>query len=486
MIMGGIKMDNKLYTKFKLTVILILLIGTIFIPLINGQNINKSIYEIYSKNNFFNSDDSYDFLIICPIYYKRLVKPLVKHKEKHGINTYLVTLNKIYSYENNSSARDKPEKIKIFIKDAIENWGIKYVLLVGGKISQTNMWHLPVRYIHLGNDWESKIISDLYYADIYDSQGEFCDWDSDGDGKFGEWLYGSQPEDKFIDLNPDISIGRLPCQNRFEVRLMVHKIITYENKNQKEESWFNNMIVAAGDTYPEKNNPAWVGFEGEFYGDRAIENMTGFNPIKLYTSDGTLTHWKNITQAMNKGSGFVYFVGHGCPMLWTNNFPNGTGRVEPFRSFEIARLRNGRKLPVCVVSGCHNLQFDVTIFNYFNKTKRAHVEYVPECWGWQMTRKVGGGSIATIGCTALGHTKEDKPISFAGGINELEVEFFKQYGQNKIEIIGDTWASAIKWYIDTYPVDWSSELSNESWVDDQVVSTWILFGDPTLKIGGYP
>ncbi|MGF3555181.1 MAG: C25 family cysteine peptidase, partial [Thermoplasmatota archaeon] len=367
----------------------------LFIPEIEG-NENKTSYEINPKKIFFESENNYDFLIICPKYFARLVKLLVKHKEKYGIKTYLATLNDIYSYENSYLGRDKPEKIKLFIKDAIENWGIKYVLLIGGKIGQTRAWHLPVRYIYLGNDWESKVISDLYYADIYDSNGDFCSWDLDEDGKFGEWFYNEQPEDRFIDLAPDVSIGRLPCRNRLEVRLVIHKIITYENKNHKTEPWFYNMIVAAGDTYPEKNNPNWVDYEGEFYGDRAIENMTSFNPIRLYTSDGSLTHWKDILKPMNNGAGFVYFVGHGCPMLWTNNFPNGTGRVEPFSTFQIARLRNKNKLPVVVVSGCHNLQFDVTIFNFFNKTKRYNVEYVPECWGWQMTRKIGGGSIATI------------------------------------------------------------------------------------------
>ena len=56
-------------------------------------------------------------------------------------------------------------------------------------------------------------------------------------------------------------------------------------------------------------------------------------------------------------------------------------------------------------------------------------------------------------------------------------------------MLGDTWASAISWYMDTYPVDWSaSETSelNDSWVDAQVVQSWSLFGDPSLKIGGYP
>ena len=285
--------------KLKTLIVFFLLFFMTFFPVINGQVINRISFENNLKNNFFKAEDTYDFLIICPKYFARLVKPLVRHKEKHGINTYLATLKEIYSYEGSKLGRDKPEKIKLFIKDAIENWNIKYVLLIGGKVSQTKKWHLPVRYIHLGNNWESEIISDLYYADIYDSEGNFSSWDSDEDGRFGEWFYGGQPEDKFIDLYPDILIGRLPCQNRFEVRLIVHKIIRYENKYQKEKPWFNNMIVAAGDTYPEKDNPAWVGYEGEFYGDMAIENMTGFNPIKLYTSDGSLTHWKDILKPMN-------------------------------------------------------------------------------------------------------------------------------------------------------------------------------------------
>ena len=102
-----------------------------------------------------------------------------------------------------------------------------------------------------------------------------------------------------------------------------------------------------------------------------------------------------------------------------------------------------------------------------------------------MTRKIGGGSVATIGCIALGYTKEDK-VLFKGGINELEVQFFKQYGQNNVEVLGDTWAAAITWYVNTYPVDWNTQAVNDSWIDAQVVESWVLFGDPSLRIGGYP
>ena len=185
------------------------------------------------------------------------------------------------------------------------------------------------------------------------------------------------------------------------------------------------MIVIAGDTYPESHNENWTGYEGEYYAELALENMTGFNPIKLYTSDGTFGGQRDVIRALNMGAGFVYFVGHGSPMTWSNHLPNDSDRIKGFKTYHMPLLLNNKMLPICVVSGCHNCQFDVNLFNFFNETKRSHIEYMRECWGWRMTKKIGGGSIATIGYTALGFTKEDK-TSFEGGINELEVELFKQ------------------------------------------------------------
>jgi hypothetical protein len=143
-------------------------------------------------------------------------------------------------------------------------------------------------------------------------------------------------------------------------------------------------------------------------------------------------------------------------------------------------------LPINVVSGCHNLQFDVSIRNILSQQHRYRGEAILECFGWRMTRKIGGGAIVTLGCTALGYTKEDKD-SFAGGLNELEVMFFEQYGQHQQDIVGDTWAGAITSYLDSYtPIDWGDEATSDPWIDVKVVQSWVLFGDPSLKIGGYP
>ena len=100
----------------------------------------------------------------------------------------------------------------------------------------------------------------------------------------GNGTWEKQPRTSDIDLIPDVAVGRLPCRSEKEVKIMVQKIITYET-TVFNQPWFSTMLVAAGDTYPETQNANWTGYEGEYYGDRAIENMSGFTATRLYTSD---------------------------------------------------------------------------------------------------------------------------------------------------------------------------------------------------------
>ncbi len=435
--------------------------------------------------------DEYDLLILTPEVFKDPLQLLVSHKESHGLSTRLVTLEEIYKgVYFPVEGRDDAEKIKYFIKNAYEEWGVEYVLLVGGKIGQLPFWYFPVRYVHMGNSWESCYITDLYYADLYDRNGGFSSWDTDGDGVYGEWIddgVATEAEDKYIDLYPEVAVGRLPCRSIGEVSVMVDKIITYESSTYGS-SWFNRMVVVAGDTYPEVDNSLWKGYEGEWYGDRAIENMSGFTPVKLYASDGSFSGPRDVIREINKGCGFLYLVGHGSPKTWGNHPPNNHSFIRGLTTKHIPLLRNRDMYPVCVISGCHNCQFDVSILKLFDRLSVYRGESIPECIGWRLTRKIDGGSIATFGCTALGHTKEDK-TAFAGGINELEVELFKQYGYYNVKHVGDLLKNAITWYLDTYPINWDATnvtILKDSWVDAQVVESYILFGDPSLYIGGYP
>lgn len=470
----------------KWQVFFVVLIGFLLSPSITAYS-SVSKYEMDNQKNIFFAENTnlltYDLLIIAPKKFLNELQPLVTHKNNIGIETYLVTLDEVY-HQIFWQGRDNAEKIKYFIKSAIEEWKVRYVLLVGGRSSQfLPTWFCPVRYVSMVDDWESEYLSDLYFADIYDAGGNFSSWDSDNDGVYGEWYPNQVSQDREINLIPDVAVGRIPSRSTKEVQIIVEKIITYETMIFNQP-WFTTMLVAAGDTYPESSNTKWIGYEGEYYGNCAIENMSGFASTKLYTSDGSFSDKKDVIREFRKGWGFVYLVGHGSPKQWGNNAPNGTQFIQGPNSNDMWRFRNKDKLPVCVVSGCHNSQFDVCLRRLFNKTTIWKQENVPECWSERILREPTGGVIAVLGCTALGYTKEDK-TTFKGGINELEVAFFRAYSQDHVTVLGDTWATAITWYIQTYPVNWSSNGLSDSWIDTKVIQSWVMLGDPSLKIGGY-
>lgn len=463
-------------------ILIIILLSTITISLsINAKIIKKGNYEninLEIMNNYVSNYRSYDLLIITSENYSDVLQNLKDHKDSIGISTKISTLDEVYD-NMFWNGRDDAEKIKFFIKNAFEEWGIKYVLFVG------DFRTIPVRYCHnadIVGFYEPFFISELYYADIYDKNGDFSSWDTNNNGVFGEWL-GNIAEDGNIDLYPDIYVGRLACRNIFEVKTMVDKIINYENEISINEEWFNKIVVVGGDTYPESINPDWKGFEGEENNIKVLQNMSDFEAIKLWTSDGSLSGPSDVIKAINNGCGFIYFDGHANPYNWGTHPPNDAEKfVDGLSVLTMSFLRNGEKLPICVVGGCHNLQFDV----HLGKLKDEpwyYYTWIPECWGWKLTRKSGGGSIATIGCSGLGMTKEDKE-SFSGGSDFLEPTFFYEIGVNNTNVLGEAWGKTITDYLNKYPIDWNTPAAWDYAIDAKTVQQWVLLGDPSLRIGG--
>ena len=111
----------------------------------------------------------------------------IKEENMERILSILKTTEEIYS---DYWGRDNAEQIKYFIKDALEQWNVTYVLLVG------SIDLLPIRTAAVqwyGPDNETlvveDIITDLYYADIYDENDSFCSWDSNENDIFGKAIY---------------------------------------------------------------------------------------------------------------------------------------------------------------------------------------------------------------------------------------------------------------------------------------------------------
>jgi len=455
----------------------------------------KISYEKPSRSSAF--DNEYKLLILTPRRFKFSIMPLYIHKIKMGVDTKIKTLEQIYTEYN---GRDKPEQIKLFIKDAKEKWNIKYVLLVGGlkshfyakdrdnKNEGTKAWHFPVRYSNINCADDGGYISDLYYADIYkynesSSKYEFEDWDSNGNDIFLEGDYWTYEE---VDLIPDVYYGRIPCRNVLEVRSIVNKIIRYEKPSIIREivgdEWMKKMIAVGGvttdyeDYYP----------DGEWLCNLTLEYMEDkiTDPVRVYASNfsGPRPVAEDIIEEFSKGAGFVIFEGHGNARAWDTYWPNTSknknwcGGIE---NYDIPYLSNFGKLPIVIIGGCHNGIFNVTLIQaILDSDKISESNYhtygwpIIMCLSWKFVNKPFGGAIASTGCTASGLAGVP-PDTVSGG---LESNFFYKIGKENVTHLAEAHSGSIVKYIDDFSLDVC---------DVYCITEYQLFGDPSLLIGGY-
>jgi len=471
------------------------------------ENFDLKIKYQSPETNLLTGNGEYDMVIITPAKFSGALQKLVDHKNSYGISTTIKTTEDIY---DEYDGVDKPEQIKYFVKDAIEKWDIKYVMVVGGLKSiiwavprddanqGTKGWYVPVRYTNLedgGDTSDPGFISDLYYADIFDSEGGFSSWDTNENGDFAEWSFLIGGSD-VLDLYPDVYIGRLACRNTMEVNIMVDKIIEYET-NTYGQDWFNTMIGIGGDSHADHGTDF---NEGEVACEHIFERyMTEFNPIKIYasfryTNPEFIPSDVNMVREISKGCGFLLFEGHGSPGSWNTHWPgyhNWDDTPGGISCYDFFDMSNDGKYPILVVGGCHNSQFNISLVStYLNMPSMwTYGQPYAECFDWHMVRKVGGGAIASLGNTGLGYGAtgdhgdrdgdgEDLPDTVEGAGGYQIVQFFKTYDEG-IDILGEVWGGAERKFLDTFPA-----MTDK--IDTKTVEEWPLLGDPSLKIGGYP
>ncbi len=402
--------------------------------------------ELDNVNGNRNADISdpkplvdYDLLIITPAGFVNALQPLVDHKKNTSIIAKIVTLTDIdNSVYFPKTGVDQQEQIKYFIFNAKENWNITYVILVG------DIDKMPFRKAIIIGEGDGDVPSDVYFADFYDSQMDFCDWDSDGDGIYGEYNANSNQDIDRADLYPDVYLGRLPASTTFDVEMFVDKIIYYE-LNAAADIWFENATLVGLDTFNEGSGV----YEGEYAADYIGDNyLTDFVQTKLYQSMGTCNR-NAIVSALNKGSGFATFHDHGNIDSWAGKFSGA----------DALALTNGHKLPF--------LNFDACLTGAFDSN---------DCIAEDVVLNYNGGAITSIGASRIGYGMWGAAhISRYSGY--FNIRLYKNY---------DDGISTAGKILDAAKLDYLRNIGTPNFADYKTVVEYNLFGDPTLSVGGLP
>jgi hypothetical protein len=176
----------------------------------------------YTPNKTIRLRQLHDYVIITSDALQDSVAPFAHWKEYLGYSVQTVTTNWI---DNTYSGMDLQEKIRKFLIDKYIDWGIHYVLLVGGVDLIPMRQCFPDPYNHNpGSEYCPP--TDYYYADLTGN------WDSDGDGFFGELGHDS------VDFFPEVIVGRIPWNT--EIGSICQKLVRFE---QDVGSWKNNALL---------------------------------------------------------------------------------------------------------------------------------------------------------------------------------------------------------------------------------------------------
>ncbi len=436
--------------------------------------------------------NAYDMVIIAPKSFESKLQPLIDFKNTKGLKTTFKSVEDIF---NEYTGVDPPEQVKYFIKYAYDTWGIQYAMLVGGlkahiiakdkdtRSAGWKAWWVPVRYVSIPQGDDEGCLSDLYYGCLYNATGGFDSWDSNGDGVYAAWDAPGAAKDNF-DMNPEVYVSRLPVTNKIEVTQMVRKIITYESSGPDAKPWYKNFVGIGGKTFEYYEGKP----DGEYLCDLAFNYtknaIPDLNLVTVYSTNrntsGFVPVAKDIQKAISQGAGYVDFEGHGNPLVWDTiwfdgSYPNDwCGGIHLYNFLKIS---NDAKLPVVVVGGCHNGLYNVSLLKtLFDKTDNQYFCYgipIPFCFSWGLVVKYPGGAIASTGCTGYGMGYEGNPVSLSG---ELESNFFYEIGNGSTNL-GQAHGRAIQKFL-------AEEEINQ--VEAFVITNWALFGDPSLRLGGYP
>lgn len=152
---------------------------------------------------------SVDYLLITDKALLPGFASFILYKNLMGIRTAVATTEWISAHYDGV---DLPDRIRNFIREAYQEWGVVWVLL-GGSTER-----VPTRYVETGfsSEGESMVPCEWYFSCLDGN------WNADGDAYYGECYTDS------TDYIPEVFIGRAYARNLKEAQLFSAKFFQYQ------------------------------------------------------------------------------------------------------------------------------------------------------------------------------------------------------------------------------------------------------------------
>ena len=365
--------------------------------------VNPQDYETFYGPQADAQPTTVDYVVITTnhtLSYSTKLAGFVAFKQACGYKVKVVTESTVAAddthYLSGSTADQRANNIRAWLKAHYLNDGFVYVLLIGDPRTSTFNTNrtVPMKMCwprRGAADGYETAATDMFYAELSST------WDLDGDGYYGEYPgdYGPGGADNLC----EVQVGRIPFylyEFFTDLDSILQKTMDYVSE-PGSRSWRKSVLVPAAtlDFGPQDNNDDGDAGDPADYPDSSYRSFgdcwgeqvkleaaaKGFASYTLYERDGCYTdgsaypltqcnadiHLGNVTQELlNKNYGFVTWWGHGSPtkahrFCWTDDsshpgicsVPSEITWYDFLTSDDCPRLDNTRPSFVAQIS-CYN------------------------------------------------------------------------------------------------------------------------------------
>jgi hypothetical protein len=298
-------------------------------------------------------------LIVTTQAMKQPFQRLAEWRTRTGVPARVETMDSVLA---SAAGADAAERLRNFLKDYRASHPELAFVLLGGDASA-----VPARVTYVWTDTYDQYYTsanapvEFYYEDL---DG---DWDADGDGQYGQI-------DDGLDMQAEVSVGRLPADSVAEAQVMVDKLLQYER--DPTPGYLSRVILLSEDT-------GYFGVDSSVLLEKWAEKLipASFDLVKLYDNaeqydDADYNTAGNEITALEQGAGLVVHLGHGTE-----------GMLSQLDVSQVRQLSNAPRFPLYVSCACYAGNFD---------------SGVEDSAGEEWLLNEDGGGVAYLGNTDIG------------------------------------------------------------------------------------
>ena len=356
---------------------------------------------------------------------------LAAWKTAKGVPTVVRSLTQVGAAGLRGS--DLPETLRLYIRAAYQDWGVRFVLLAG----DTDL--IPPRYVTAEFQGLSNPPTDLYYACLD------RDWNADRDGSFGEAFRSAVDPGDDADLVAEVYVGRAPVSTAAEANVFVDKILAYERPAVAD--FQDRFLLMAEVLFPAVWSPGQpINIDGATFAEnlRLTTLPPALRVARLYENlmpyPGALPLSRQAARdQINAGHGTVVHIGHG----YRYSLSVGDGSLDVG---DAAAFSNSVRAGLFYMLNCTAAAFDF------------------ESFAEALLLNPNGGAALVIGAS-----REAFPLAAA----DYQLSFFKHVYQRGERRVGEAMSRSRQEFVD------SAVLNG---VDRWTQMTYTLLGDPETPL----